>query len=142
MAQPTQVTIPELKAGDALLLVDPQVDFCPGGALGIVAGDQVIPVMNRWSDAAERAGIPIFVSRDWHPAQTTHFSTMGGVWPPHCVAGTPGAEFHPEFRFPSSAILVSKGMGDTENAYSAFQARDVDGRRLSELLRERGVQHL
>ena len=128
--------------GDGLLLVDPQNDFCPGGALPVADGDAVMPVLNEWASAAERAGVPIFVSRDWHPARTTHFQDQGGAWPAHCVMGTRGAEFHPHLRLPATAVLVSKGMGDTEDAYSAFQARDATDRPLETLLRERGVRHL
>jgi len=128
--------------GDALLLVDPQNDFCPGGALGVNEGDLVMPVLNHWSEAAEAAGVPIFISRDWHPAHTTHFQTAGGIWPPHCVAGTTGADFHPAFHLPPHAVIVSKGMGGEEDAYSAFQARDEVGRPLAELLQQQGVEHL
>jgi nicotinamidase/pyrazinamidase len=142
MAHAGDVAVPEFEQGDALLLVDPQNDFCPGGSLAVAGGDQVMPVLNRWAAAAERSGIPVFVSRDWHPGQTTHFVTQGGIWPPHCVAGTPGAEFHPGLQLPASSIVVSKGMGETEDAYSAFQARDSHGRPLVELLRERGVRHI
>jgi nicotinamidase/pyrazinamidase len=135
-------TPPLLAAGDGLLLVDPQNDFCPGGALPVADGDAVIPVLNAWVTAAERAGIPIFVSLDWHPARTTHFTAGGGVWPPHCVMGTPGAAFHPALRLPPAASIVSKGMGETEDAYSAFQARDAAETPLATLLGERGVRHV
>jgi nicotinamidase/pyrazinamidase len=128
--------------GDALLLVDPQNDFCPGGSLAVAEGDQVMPVLSSWAAEAASSGIPIFVSRDWHPERTTHFKEHGGVWPPHCVQGTFGAEFHPALRLPSSVVVVSKGMGETEDAYSAFQARDADGVMLGDLLRARGVQRL
>jgi nicotinamidase/pyrazinamidase len=133
---------PSWREGDGLLLVDPQNDFCPGGALPVADGHAVIPVLNAWAAAAERAGIPIFVSRDWHPAQTTHFKAGGGVWPPHCVMGTPGAEFHPALRLPPGVSIVSKGMGETEDAYSAFQARDAAETPLATLLGERGVRHV
>ncbi|HYY89904.1 MAG TPA: bifunctional nicotinamidase/pyrazinamidase [Chloroflexota bacterium] len=132
----------EFQPGDALLLVDPQNDFCPGGSLAVPEGDAVMPVLNAWAEAAQRAGVPIFVSRDWHPPTTTHFQTGGGVWPVHCVAGTPGAEFHPQLRLPARAIVVSKGMGPTEDAYSAFQARDEAGTPLPELLQRHGVRRL
>lgn len=136
-------TIPPFEPGDALLLVDPQNDFCPGGSLAVAEGDAVIPILNAWAKAAHRAGVPIFVSRDWHPAHTTHFQSAGGVWPAHCVQGTPGAAFHPDLRLPSSGVtIVSKGMGETEDAYSAFQARDDRGVPLADLLREAGVRHL
>lgn len=134
--------IPPVGAGDALLLVDPQTDFCPGGSLPVPQGDAVMPVLSAWAAAAEAVGAPIFVSRDWHPPRTTHFKELGGVWPPHCVQGTPGAEFHPGLALPTGATVVSKGMGETEDAYSAFQARDERGTPLATLLRERGVRHL
>ena len=133
---------PAFRAGDGLLMVDPQNDFCPGGSLGVAEGDAVMPVLSAWGDAAERAGIPIFVSRDWHPATTTHFKEHGGVWPPHCVMNSRGAEFHPDLKLPASARIVSKGMGETEDAYSAFQARDEAGRPLKNLLDDNGIRHL
>jgi nicotinamidase/pyrazinamidase len=133
---------PSLKECDGLLLVDPQNDFCPGGALPVAEGDAVMPVLNAWAVAAEQAGVPVFVSRDWHPLHTTHFKDRGGVWPPHCVMGTPGAEFHPKLRLPDGAVIVSKGMGETEDAYSAFQARDASETPLATLLGERGVRHV
>ena len=134
--------LPAFEPGDGLLLVDPQNDFCPGGALPVADGDAVMPVLSAWAAEAERVGAPIFVSRDWHPPATSHFATLGGAWPPHCVIDTPGADFHPDLRLPSSATIVSKGMGATEDAYSAFQARDAAERPLATLLQARGVRHL
>jgi len=133
---------PPFEPGDGLLLVDPQIDFCPGGSLPVADGDRVMPVLNAWGTAAEHAGIPIFVSRDWHPAKTTHFKEFGGVWPPHCVMGTRGAEFHLDLHLPARATVVSKGMGEREDAYSAFQARDESGTLLAALLAEKNVRHL
>jgi nicotinamidase/pyrazinamidase len=133
---------PSFQVGDGLLLVDPQNDFCPGGSLGVADGDAVMPVLNAWATAAERAGVPIFVSRDWHPTSTTHFKERGGVWPQHCLMGTHGAEFHPDLHLPADAVIVSKGMGETEDAYSAFQARDESDRPLAALLEDRRVSHL
>jgi nicotinamidase/pyrazinamidase len=136
------MAVPELRRGDAVLLVDPQNDFCPGGSLPVPEGHLVMPVLNEWAAAADHAGIPIFVSRDWHPPRTTHFKDFGGVWPAHCIAGTPGAEFHAELRIPKSAVIVSKGMGEDEDAYSAFHARDEREMLLLALLRQRNVEHL
>lgn len=133
---------PSFEVGDGLLLVDPQNDFCPGGSLPVAGGDAVMPVLNAWATAAERAGVPIFVSRDWHPPSTTHFKERGGVWPPHCVMGTPGAEFHPDLHLPGTVVIVSKGMGETEDAYSAFQARDAANTPLAGLLKDGGVRQL
>lgn len=135
-------TPPSFQRGDGLLLVDPQNDFCPGGSLAVADGDAVMPVLSIWAAAAERAGIPVFVSRDWHPPRTSHFKEFGGVWPPHCVMGTHGAEFHPDLRLPPGATIVSKGMGESEDAYSAFQARDDSGTGLAILLQDSNVHHL
>ena len=125
-------------ADAALILVDVQNDFCPGGALAVPEGDEVVPTLNRAADRFAKAGRPVIASRDWHPAETTHFKT----WPPHCVQEQPGARFHPELRLPADAVVVSKGMGATEDAYSAFQARDDSGRELADILRQRGVRRL
>src|SRR5260370_1863811 len=113
-------TGPSFQVGDGLLLVDPQNDFCPGGSLAVADGDAVIPVLNVWVSAAQRAGVPIFVSRDWHPPKTTHFKEYGEVWPPHCVMGTRGAEFPPDHRLTSPAAASPKLIGDTEPPSSAF----------------------
>lgn len=106
--------------GDALLVVDVQRDFCPGGGLPVKEGDTVVPVLNRWLEAAEKAGIPIFVARDWHPSAHISFKESGGRWPPHCVQDTPGAAFHPELRLPRSVRLVTKGARLDKDQLSAF----------------------
>jgi len=129
-------------AGDGLLLVDPQNDFCPGGSLPVADGHRVMPVLSAWAAAAERAHVPIFVSRDWHPRRTTHFKEYGGMWPPHCVMDTPGARFHPDLHLPNDVVVVSKGTRENDDAYSAFEARDPDGTLLGTLLERRGVRHL
>ena len=133
---------PEFHAGDALLVVDPQNDFCPGGSLAVAQGDQIMPILSRWAAAAAEAGSSVFVSRDWHPPKTTHFKEYGGIWPPHCLMGTHGAEVHATLNLPGDITIVSKGMGEAEDAYSAFQARDEHGTLLAELLKRDGVQHL
>src|SRR5215470_10702366 len=75
----------------ALILVDIQNDFCPGGALAVAEGDQIIPVVNRLMPH-----FPLVIStQDWHPANHISFKARGGPWPPHCVQGTPGAALHP-----------------------------------------------
>jgi epoxyqueuosine reductase len=127
---------------DALLVVDVQNDFCPGGSLAVPDGDQVVPVLNRYIVRFTSAGAPVFASRDWHPTRTKHFKAYGGVWPPHCVQGTPGASFHPGLALPREAVVFSKGMDPEQDAYSAFQAEDPSGRRLQTVLKERGVQRL
>ena len=127
---------------DALVVVDLQNDFCPGGALGVRGGDAVVPVLNGYLDRFAAAGAPVFLTRDWHPPVTRHFQAYGGVWPPHCVQGTRGAEFHPDLAPPAGAVVVSKGMDPEQDAYSAFQAEDAGGRSFSTVLSQRGVRRL
>ena len=128
--------------GDALIVVDVQNDFCPGGALAVPEGDAVIPVLNEYMSRASDAGIPIFASRDWHPQVTRHFAAQGGPWPPHCVQQTRGAEFHPDLRLPAGTVVVSKGMSAEDQGYSALEAVLPDGRPLVDALRAAGVTHL
>ena len=125
------------RPGDALVLVDVQIDFCPGGALPIEGGDDVVPVLNRWIDAAGDAGVPVFASRDWHPRHHLSFAESGGQWPVHCVQDSPGARFHPRLRLPDSAIVVTKGVRFDRDQYSAF---DQTG--LAVELRKRGIRRV
>jgi nicotinamidase/pyrazinamidase len=120
----------------ALLMVDVQNDFCPGGALGVERGDEVVEPLNRLAREFLERGDVVVKSRDWHPAATRHFADYGGTWPVHCVQETAGAEFHRALLNDPRIIVVSKGTGD-EDSYSAF-----DGTRLAELLRERGVEEV
>jgi nicotinamidase/pyrazinamidase len=137
------MSIPPIAPDAALLLVDVQNDFCPGGALAVREGDRVVPVLNRWIDAFAAAGRPIVASRDWHPAESAHFVAGGGPWPPHCVQATPGAALHPDLRRPAGLVVVSKGMDPAESGgYSAFEAVDDAGRPLADLLRAAGVARL
>lgn len=126
----------------ALLLVDVQRDFCPGGALAVPEGDRVVPVLNRYLAAARDRGLPIYASRDWHPAVTSHFKPYGGEWPPHCVQRSEGAAFHRDLQLPASTIVISKGDDPARPGYSAFDGRTAGGRPLLEDLRDRRVGHL
>ena len=126
----------------ALLIVDLQNDFCPGGALAVPEGDAIVPVINDYIGLFKRARRPVIASRDWHPQETSHFKEFGGRWPGHCRQGHSGAQFHPALRLPKDAIIVSKGMDPHEDAYSAFQARDGEGRALKEILAAAGVSEL
>jgi nicotinamidase/pyrazinamidase len=123
-----------LKSGKALLVVDVQNDFCPGGALGIRDGDRIIPVLNRYIDYFASEGSPVIATRDWHPEITRHFKQFGGIWPVHCVQESSGAQFHPELKLPEGVRVVSKGMNPEEDSYSAFQATDSSGILLADLL--------
>jgi nicotinamidase/pyrazinamidase len=129
-------------ASDALVIVDVQNDFCPGGALGVPEGDRVVPLLNRYAERFRAAGAPVMASRDWHPERTRHFKAYGGVWPPHCVQGTKGADFHPDLRLPPGAAVFSKGMDPEEDAYSCFQAKDPEGTEFTVYLAERGIRRL
>jgi nicotinamidase/pyrazinamidase len=122
---------------DALLVVDVQNDFCPGGALGVVAGDEVIPMLNEWIAAAVEAGVPVYVSRDWHPPDHISFRARGGPWPPHCIQGTFGAEFHRDLRLPDGVQVVSKADTADKDSYSAF-----GGTVLSARLHHDGIRRL
>lgn len=131
-----------MQANDALVVVDVQNDFCPGGALPVAGGDKVVPVLNRYIGKFQAGKLPIVATRDWHPEKTTHFKAFGGVWPSHCVQGTGGAEFHRALNLPSDAVIVSKGAAPDEDSYSGFQGRDERGVKLSDLLRRFGVERL
>jgi nicotinamidase/pyrazinamidase len=127
---------------DALIVVDVQNDFCPGGTLAVKGGDQVVLVLNRYIDQFTKAGSPIFATRDWHPEKTSHFISGGGPWPPHCIQGSWGARFHPDLKLSPATVMVSAGMGSDEDGYSGFLGRDESGARLADLLRQRGVERI
>jgi nicotinamidase/pyrazinamidase len=126
----------------ALLIVDVQNDFCPGGALAIRDGDRVIAPLNAAAQLFSAASLPILASRDWHPPQTPHFRDFGGTWPIHCVAGTTGAAFHPDLRLPPETIILAKGSDPALDGYSAFEGVSADGVPLAEFLVQLGVQRL
>jgi nicotinamidase/pyrazinamidase len=125
------------RAGDALIVVDVQNDFLPGGSLAVTGGDAVVPVLNAYIDAFRERRLPIYATRDWHPPQHCSFQAQGGPWPAHCVAHTPGAAFAPALRLPSEAIIISKATQHDKDAYSGFQGTD-----LADRLRARGVTRL
>jgi len=126
----------------ALLIVDLQNDFCPGGALPVPRGDEIVPRVNRAIDLFRRRGLPILATRDWHPRVTKHFKEFGGAWPPHCIQRTKGARFHPGLKLPKHAIIVSKGMDPEQDSYSGFQALAPNGRDLESVLRDLGVDEV
>lgn len=130
---------------DALLIVDFQVDFCPGGALAVADGDRIAGPVNA---LARRFGL-VVATRDWHPAD--HGSFRGAevdpelwdgadppaVWPVHCVQGTPGAQLHPALEGDLVDVVVDKGLDPNSQGYSAFQHTG-----LADALRARGVTHV
>ena len=105
----------------ALILVDIQNDFCPGGALGVADGDKIITPANTLIKSFTEKGEPVFFTRDWHPADHASFSENGGTWPPHCVADTEGARFHKDLIIPENALIISKAIETTLEAYSGFE---------------------
>ncbi len=131
------MTALSLNDGDALILVDVQNDFLPGGALAVPLGDEVIPVLNRYLALFRRHGLPIYVSRDWHPIGHCSFAAQGGPWPQHCLAGTSGAAFPAALALGDAACIVSKAERKEEDAYSAFQNTG-----LSQSLRAQGANRL
>ena len=112
------------EAKQALLVVDVQNDFCPGGTLAVDKGDEVVEPLNQLIDEFLDRGAPVYKSRDWHRPTTKHFQAYGGTWPVHCVQNTRGAEFHPALRDDPRINVISKGLGDTD-CYSAFDETDL-----------------
>ena len=127
-------------AGKALLVVDVQNDFCPGGALAVPNGNTVVPLLNRLITRYNLWELMLF-SRDWHPQVTKHFKDYGGIWPVHCVQHTLGAEFHPGLKILGMAYIISKGMNPEEDAYSPFQG-EAYGCLTDEILRAHKITEL
>jgi nicotinamidase/pyrazinamidase len=110
----------DLATGDALILVDVQNDFLPGGSLAVPSGDEIIPILNRYLTLFRTRGLPIFATRDWHPPDHCSFTQQGGPWPPHCVAGTPGAAFPRSLELSPGTHIISKATNREKDAYSGF----------------------
>lgn len=123
--------------GDALIVVDVQNDFLPGGALAVPDGDAVIPVLNLYTNLFEHEELPIVATRDWHPEDHCSFEAQGGPWPPHCVAGTEGAAFATALDLHNDTEVISKAESAGAEAYSGFQGTGLD-----DWLRERGVRRV
>lgn len=117
-----------LQPGYALVVVDVQNDFLPGGALAVPEGDAVVAVLNAWIARFAAAGLPIAATRDWHPADHCSFRAQGGPWPPHCVIDTPGAAFSADLNLPATAIIVSKGTRQDDMGYSEFEGTELHHR--------------
>ena len=126
-----------LSVGDALIVVNVQIDFLPGGSLAVPGGDAVVPVLNRYIADFSDKRLPIFVTRCWHPADHCSFHIQGGPWPAHCVAGSNGARFAPNLRFPTEVTVISKATEASKDAYSGFS-----GTSLLAQLREIGAKRL
>ena len=123
---------------DALIVVDMQNDFMPGGALPVPEGDSIVPRLNEYIKLFEGRALPVFFTRDWHPENHISFKGHGGIWPPHCVQNTEGAMFHKDLKMPlDNKFIISKGTSPDFDAYSGFQGTVLDS-----LLRERGVKRV
>jgi len=122
---------------DALIVTDVQRDFCPGGALAVKGGDEIIPIINKLIPKFEH----VVYTRDWHPADHISFSNtpefVDKSWPVHCLADSPGAQFHPDLNVPEGAWLVNKGTHPEREAYSAFEGTD-----LAKELERRGIERV
>lgn len=126
-----------LREGDALIVVDVQNDFLPGGALAVSEGNDVVPVMNRYAESFAKRGLTVVATRDWHPETHCSFNDHGGPWPRHCVAGSEGAAFSPALRLPEKAKVISKATRTDRDAYSGFEGTELD-----EWLAKRNVKRL
>jgi nicotinamidase/pyrazinamidase len=131
------MAVSELSQHDALIIVDVQNDFCPGGALAVPNGDQVIPLLNDWVRQAVASNATIVASRDWHPPHHISFRDQGGEWPPHCIQNTPGANLHPNLKLPEETLFVSKGSDINKDNYSAFEDTGLGSQ-----LRDRGIDRI
>ena len=124
MVNPGNANLENPVPKQALIVVDVQNDFCPGGTLAVPHGDEVVEPLNQLIDEFLERGAPVYKSRDWHPPTTKHFAKYGGTWPVHCVQNTRGAEFHPALRDDPRINVISKGLGD-KDCYSAFDETDL-----------------
>ena len=95
------------RQGDALIIIDVQNDFLPGGSLAVPKGEEVVPILNQYLALFQEAALPVFATRDWHPSNHCSFVEQGGPWPPHCVAGTTGAAFVRELLLPAAVPIIS-----------------------------------
>ncbi|KPK98229.1 MAG: nicotinamidase [Omnitrophica WOR_2 bacterium SM23_72] len=131
-----------MKPKKALLVVDLQNDFCPGGALAVPEGDKIVPNLNRYIKIFIKKKWPVFATRDWHPVKTKHFKSFGGAWPVHCLANTQGAKFHAKLKLPKNAVLLYKGTDPKKDSYSAFQAEDLSGMGFAKWLDRLGIKEI
>lgn len=127
----------QAQPGDLLLVTDIQNDFLPGGRLAVAGGDEVVPVLNRYIDEFVARGLPVYATRDWHPAGHCSFHEQGGPWPVHCVAGTAGADFATTLTLPPDTTVISKATLQDQEAYSSFHGTDLASR-----LRAAGIRRL
>ncbi len=116
----------KLKDTDALILLDVQNDFCPGGSLAVQGGDQVAAKLSDTAARFKARGGRVYATLDWHPQNHVSFKTNGGPWPPHCVQGDKGAQIHSALRLPIGTSIIRKGTNPQEDAYSGFQGTTLE----------------
>ncbi len=126
----------------ALIVIDVQNDFCSNGALAVPDADTIIPVLNHWIRHFSDRHLPIVLTQDFHPKDHCSFYAQGGPWPPHCVAATWGAAFHPDLEISPAAAIFRKGGDLTRDAYSGFEGVSDDGLTLASWLHRQGVDRL
>ena len=131
-----------MKNKKALLIIDVQNDFCPGGALGVPLGDKVVPVINKYCKVFSKKKLSVFATCDWHPIRASHFKDFGGSWPVHCLQNSKGAAFHPALKLPKETVVLYKGMDPAQDSYSAFQAEDTRGIQFAQLLHMEKITEL
>jgi nicotinamidase/pyrazinamidase len=127
----------KLDINDALIVVDVQNCFCPGGELPVKEGDKIIPIINRYIHKFQKAGAKIYATRDWHPPDHKSFKEYGGIWPPHCLKGSKGAEFRSDLNLPAETTVISTGDKPSVEGYSGFDHTDLERK-----LREDGVDRV
>jgi nicotinamidase/pyrazinamidase len=127
----------KLKRNDALIVVDVQNCFCPGGELPVKEGDKIVPIINKYIQKFQKAGAKIIATRDWHPPDHKSFKEYGGIWPPHCLKGSKGAEFRSDLKLPAETTVISTGDKPSLEGYSGF-----DHTNLERKLKEDGVDRV
>jgi nicotinamidase/pyrazinamidase len=123
-----QSAIPQPDRHSALILVDPQNDFFPGGAMGMPEGRNLVPIINTYIKHFSRQGWLILATRDWHAPNHSSFIEQGGPWPTHCVQGSRGAQFHSELVMPPGMMVISKGTDPKKDARSGFEGSSLADR--------------
>jgi len=135
MMTESRIFVPQ--RSDALIIVDVQRDFLPGGSLAVADGDGVVPVFNEYIARFSSQRLPVFATRCWHTPDHCSFAERGGPWPPHCIAGTAGARFAPDLDLPEDVFIISKGTSSEADAYSGFEGTNLD-----DLLRSQAVHRV
>lgn len=131
------MAIIRIRSTDALIIVDMQNDFMPGGALPVPNALEIIPTINNYINMFKGNKAVIIATRDWHPPNHISFKSRGGPWPPHCIQGTKGAEFHPDLALPQDVLVISKAYDENIEAYSGFEGTNLD-----QVLKSREVKRI